>query len=89
MSVAVAVVNGPEGELLVPEFSGRWVASLLLPLLRHHPEVALVKAAYDRPLHVDGVAHPGSGGRVTRLVATPSLGVSCTGAHADRPTPGR
>lgn len=57
----------------VPEFPAHWVASLLLPLLRE-PAVGLVKAAYDRPLEVDGVAHPGSGGRVTRLVAIPSLG---------------
>jgi glucosyl-3-phosphoglycerate synthase len=56
----------------VPEFPPLWVASLLLPLLRDS-DVALVKAAYDRPLTVDGVVHPGSGGRVTRLVATPLL----------------
>jgi glucosyl-3-phosphoglycerate synthase len=56
----------------VPAFEPHWVASLLLPLLRH-PEVLLVKAAYDRPLAVDGVVHPASGGRVTRLVALPAL----------------
>lgn len=51
-----------------------WVAGLLLPLLREE-HVSLVKATYDRPLEVDGVCHPGSGGRVTRLVATPMLNV--------------
>jgi len=56
----------------VTEFPAHWVASLLLPLLRE-PEVHLVKATYDRPLQVGGVAYPGSGGRVTRLVATPVL----------------
>jgi glucosyl-3-phosphoglycerate synthase len=58
----------------VEHFPCTWVASLLLPLLID-PEIALVKAAYDRPLTVDGVAHPGSGGRVTRLVAGPLLDV--------------
>ncbi len=58
----------------VPRFPAQWAASLLLPLLRD-PTVALVKAAYDRPLEVDGVMHPGSGGRVTRLVALPLLDV--------------
>jgi len=56
----------------VPDLQPHWVASMLLPLLRHD-EVVLVKAAYDRPLTVDGVVHPGSGGRVTRLVAVPVL----------------
>lgn len=58
----------------VPEFPVHWVAGLLLPLLRDE-RVALVKATYDRPLEVDGVSHPASGGRVTRLVATPVLNV--------------
>lgn len=56
----------------VPDFSPRWVASLVLPLLRDE-SIVLVKAAYDRPLTADGVAHPRSGGRVTRLVAVPVL----------------
>lgn len=56
----------------VRDFDPGNVASLLLPLLRHQ-DVHLVKAAYARPLEVDGVLHPGSGGRVTRLVATPVL----------------
>lgn len=58
----------------VPEFPVHWVAALLLPLLRD-ARTALVKATYDRPLEVDGVSHPASGGRVTRLVATPLLNV--------------
>lgn len=58
----------------VPTFPAHWVASMLLPLLRHEG-VSLVKAVYDRPLEVDGVSHPRSGGRVTRLVATPLLNV--------------
>jgi glucosyl-3-phosphoglycerate synthase len=53
-------------------FDPGFVASLLLPLLGDQ-DVHLVKAAYARPLEVDGVLHPGSGGRVTRLVATPLL----------------
>jgi len=56
----------------VPDFEAHWVASMLLPLLTW-PQVMLVKAAYDRPLEVDGVVHPASGGRVTRLVAVPAL----------------
>jgi glucosyl-3-phosphoglycerate synthase len=58
----------------VPHFPAQWAASLLLPLLAD-PGTGLVKAAYDRPLEVDGVVHPGSGGRVTRLVALPLLDV--------------
>lgn len=58
----------------VPDFPVHWAAGLLLPLLRDE-DVSLVKATYDRPLEVDGVSHPGSGGRVTRLVATPLLNV--------------
>jgi glucosyl-3-phosphoglycerate synthase len=56
----------------VTHFPAHWVASLLLPLLQDG-EVAMVKAMYDRPLEVGGVAHPAAGGRVTRLVATPLL----------------
>ena len=58
----------------VPELPAHWVASLLRPLLTE-PTVALVKAGYDRPLVHGGVAHPASGGRVTRLVARPVLGL--------------
>ena len=48
------------------------VAALLTPLLVA-PEVAFVKAAFDRPLTVDGVLYQGSGGRVTELLARPVL----------------
>jgi glucosyl-3-phosphoglycerate synthase len=58
----------------VVHFPPYWVAALLLPLLQDEG-VSLVKATYDRPLEVDGVAHPASGGRVTRLVATPVLNI--------------
>jgi glucosyl-3-phosphoglycerate synthase len=58
----------------VRDLPTHWVASLLRPLLAD-PAVSLVKAAYDRPLVQGGVAHPASGGRVTRLVARPVLGM--------------
>jgi glucosyl-3-phosphoglycerate synthase len=45
---------------------------LLTPLLLE-PSVQFVKAAFDRPLTVDGVLHHGSGGRVTELLARPLL----------------
>ncbi|MGB8651143.1 MAG: glucosyl-3-phosphoglycerate synthase [Mycobacteriales bacterium] len=45
---------------------------LLTPLLVE-PEVQFVKAAFDRPLTVDGVLHRGSGGRVTEMLARPLL----------------
>ena len=48
------------------------VTSLLSPLLQQR-EVSFVKAAFDRPLVLDGVSHPGSGGRVTELMARPLL----------------
>jgi glucosyl-3-phosphoglycerate synthase len=48
------------------------VARLLTPLLLD-PAVSFVKAAFDRPLTVDGVLHHGSGGRVTELLARPLL----------------
>ena len=47
-------------------------ARLLTPLLLD-PAVQFVKAAFDRPLTVDGVLHHGSGGRVTELLARPLL----------------
>lgn len=56
----------------VPDLPVFWVASLLRPILAD-PEVEFVKAAYERPLVVGGVAHPAAGGRVTRLVARPVL----------------
>ncbi len=45
---------------------------LLTPLLIDD-QVQFVKAAFDRPLTVDGVLHHGSGGRVTELLARPLL----------------
>lgn len=50
----------------------RTVVALLTPLLLA-PEVQFVKAAFDRPLTVDGVLHRGSGGRVTELTARPLI----------------
>jgi glucosyl-3-phosphoglycerate synthase len=51
---------------------GRTVQTLLTPLLVE-PSVQLVKAAFDRPLTVDGRLQHGSGGRVTELLARPLL----------------
>jgi glucosyl-3-phosphoglycerate synthase len=48
------------------------VTRLLTPLLLE-PGVQFVKAAFDRPLTVDGVLQHGSGGRVTELLARPLL----------------
>jgi glucosyl-3-phosphoglycerate synthase len=68
------------GDLLVlldadlDPFDPHWVVRLLTPALTD-PTVALVKGAADRPLTVDGVLHPRSGGRVTELVARPLLGL--------------
>ncbi len=63
-----------EGDLLVfldadvLDASPRWVCGLLWPLLAE-PEVAYVKACYDRPLN----GAPTGGGRVTELAARPML----------------
>lgn len=46
--------------------------ALLRPLLLE-PSVRFVKAAFDRPLTVDGVLQHGSGGRVTEMLARPLL----------------
>ena len=46
--------------------------AMLTPLLMA-PSVQFVKAAFDRPLTVDGVLHQGSGGRVTELLARPLI----------------
>lgn len=46
--------------------------ALLTPLLLD-PEVRFVKAAFDRPLTVDGMLQHGSGGRVTEMLARPLL----------------
>lgn len=48
------------------------VARLLTPLLLD-PTVHFVKAAFDRPLTVEGVLQHGSGGRVTEMLARPVL----------------
>lgn len=48
-------------------------ASRLLTPLLLEPSVQFVKAAFDRPLTVDGVLQHGSGGRVTELLARPLL----------------
>ena len=50
----------------------RTATALLTPLLLD-PGVRFVKAAFDRPLTVDGVLHHGSGGRVTEMLARPVL----------------
>lgn len=52
----------------VENFGAHFVTGLVGPLLAH-PELALVKAFYDRPLHGD----PTGGGRVTELVARPLI----------------
>ncbi|MCW2580388.1 MAG: glucosyl-3-phosphoglycerate synthase [Blastococcus sp.] len=73
-------VAAARGEVLVlldadlDPFDPDWVVRLLTPVLVD-PGVALVKAAADRPLTVEGVLHPRSGGRVTELVARPLLGL--------------
>ncbi|HUR51947.1 MAG TPA: glucosyl-3-phosphoglycerate synthase [Mycobacteriales bacterium] len=46
--------------------------ALLTPLLLDEG-VRFVKAAFDRPLTIDGVLHHGSGGRVTEMLARPLL----------------
>jgi glucosyl-3-phosphoglycerate synthase len=46
--------------------------ALLTPLLLDEG-VKFVKAAFDRPLTVEGVLHRGSGGRVTEMLARPLL----------------
>ena len=46
--------------------------ALLTPLLLD-AEVRFVKAAFDRPLTVEGMLHHGSGGRVTEMLARPLL----------------
>jgi glucosyl-3-phosphoglycerate synthase len=53
-------------------FDPRWVAALVAPLLLDE-DVALVKAAADRPFVVDGVVTDPTGGRVTELVARPLI----------------
>ncbi|MDQ1661943.1 MAG: glucosyl-3-phosphoglycerate synthase [Blastococcus sp.] len=73
-------VAAAEGDVLVlldadlDPFDPDWIVRLLTPVFCE-PSVALVKAAADRPLTVEGVLHPRSGGRVTELVARPLLGL--------------
>jgi glycosyltransferase involved in cell wall biosynthesis len=67
-----------EGDLLVfldadlRDFTSRYVVGLLGPLV-FHPEVAYVKATYDRPLTTTAGVAPAGGGRVTELLARPLL----------------
>ncbi len=56
----------------VVDIGPRFVTGLLGPLLTD-PSVTLVKACYDRPLHLDGHLHPHGGGRVTELLVRPLL----------------
>lgn len=55
----------------IEDFDERFVVGPVGVLLRE-PELLFVKAAYDRPLKVDGELHPG-GGRVTEILARPLL----------------
>jgi glycosyltransferase involved in cell wall biosynthesis len=67
-----------EGELLVfldadlEEFTSRYVVGLVGPLVLH-PEIAYVKATYDRPVASTPGMAPAGGGRVTELLARPLL----------------
>jgi glucosyl-3-phosphoglycerate synthase len=69
-------VFAAEGDLIVwcdadiTDFDARFVVGLLGPLLAP-PEIGFVKGFYDRP--IDGT--PGTGGRVTELVARPLISV--------------
>ncbi len=54
------------------DFDARFVLGLLGPLLTD-ADVAFVKGAYRRPLHVGGAVVPDGGGRVTELLARPLL----------------
>ncbi|MFD7920644.1 glucosyl-3-phosphoglycerate synthase [Streptomyces sp. NPDC059740] len=59
------------------EFSATFVSGIVAPLLTD-PDLALVKAMYDRPLGAEagggaGAGGPAQGGRVTELVARPLL----------------
>lgn len=53
-------------------FDARFALGLLGPLLTD-PDVAFVKGAYRRPLHVGAEVVPEGGGRVTELLARPLL----------------
>jgi glucosyl-3-phosphoglycerate synthase len=54
------------------EFDPAFVSGIIGPLLTD-PDVAFVKAMYDRPLETDTGSIPAGGGRVTELVARPLL----------------
>ncbi len=56
----------------IVDFDERFVTALLEPLLLES-SVALVKAAYDRPLRTGDHLAPTGGGRVTELLARPLL----------------
>ena len=57
----------------IVDIGPRFVVGLLGPLLTD-PEVVYTKAAYDRPLRVEGApTRPTGGGRVTELMARPLL----------------
>ncbi|MEI8082855.1 MAG: glucosyl-3-phosphoglycerate synthase [Actinomycetes bacterium] len=53
-------------------FNPSYITGLLGPLLVD-PNIHLVKAVYERPLHHDGGVSAAGGGRVTELVARPLL----------------
>ena len=54
------------------EFDSAFVSGIVGPLLTE-PDVAFVKAMYDRPLETETATIPAGGGRVTELVARPLL----------------
>lgn len=56
----------------VLDFDERFVVGLLGPLLTR-PDLAFVKAAYDRPFQAGGELRRTGGGRVTELLARPLL----------------
>lgn len=54
------------------DFDARFLLGLLGPLLTH-PELCLVKGAFRRPLRIGGGVVPDGGGRVTELLARPTI----------------
>lgn len=56
----------------IHDIDARFVVGLIGPLLVD-PDVAFVKATYDRPIRVGGELRPRGGGRVTELLARPLL----------------
>lgn len=56
----------------IEDIDARFVTGLLGPLLTD-PDVAFVKATYDRPLRLGDELRPRGGGRVTELLARPLL----------------